>query len=567
VFTLAVSIVNMVPKTLSEETYQDSEPNLAVNPANPSVIAASAFTPDPEGSTTLAPIYVSFDGGRTWALRSIVPFCDGITSDITLRFSSSGNRLYVAYLAPALPGADLALARTADMTFTSEMDLISQVESGDQPYVQVKTVETGPDAGKDRAYVGFSNGTASVHYSLDAGVVQPSFRTVALEARGGQDDIGYDEPQVRLAVHETGVVYGVFYSVHVGGDAVDVVVVRDDNWGAGAVPFTDLVDIHDGKPGQRIVSGVAIKGPSFGQEAGEGELSIAVDPNDASIVYIAWADQQPATGYTIHVRRSSDGGQNWPAADELRTIPMAQNPALAVNNEGVLGFLFQEFTQVSASPRWQTHFQYTLGGNQWQDLLLATVPADVPVSTGGTYIGDYVHLMVVDADFYGVFSANNAPDPSNFPTTLSLDLFPNGISYQRNHDFAAKKLFGLDGATSIPISIDPFFFKMDGLHRRIVVEHYKPYELAIDPLALVLRGDVYIRLHLPDPPPIDRFIQELRRELPTMDEDAKDELAHRLGLLSDSARQLAREVEAAAEVSAEARPQNRRRARGQRAAG
>src|SRR6266498_2370259 len=144
------------------------------------------------------------------------------------------------------------------------MELISQVESGDQPYVQVKTVETGPDAGKDRAYVGFSNGTASVHYSLDAGVAQPSFRTVALEARGAQEGIAYDEPQVRLAIHETGVVYGVFYSVHVGGDAIDVVVVRDDDWGKGVVPFRNLLDVDDGKPGQRVVKGVVIEGPSFG---------------------------------------------------------------------------------------------------------------------------------------------------------------------------------------------------------------------------------------------------------------------------------------------------------------
>src|SRR6476660_6546963 len=53
-----VVIVNMMPKSLSFETQQDSEPTLAVNPANPRQIAGSAFTPDPGGGN-LAPIYVS----------------------------------------------------------------------------------------------------------------------------------------------------------------------------------------------------------------------------------------------------------------------------------------------------------------------------------------------------------------------------------------------------------------------------------------------------------------------------------------------------------------------------
>jgi len=37
-------IVNIIPNFLSGETNQDSEPSLAVNPANPLQIAASAFT-------------------------------------------------------------------------------------------------------------------------------------------------------------------------------------------------------------------------------------------------------------------------------------------------------------------------------------------------------------------------------------------------------------------------------------------------------------------------------------------------------------------------------------------
>src|SRR5581483_3089395 len=55
-----VLVVNMIPRSLSGEEHQDSEPTIAVNPANPLQIAASAFTPDPAAGPR-APIFVSTD--------------------------------------------------------------------------------------------------------------------------------------------------------------------------------------------------------------------------------------------------------------------------------------------------------------------------------------------------------------------------------------------------------------------------------------------------------------------------------------------------------------------------
>src|SRR5215203_7487359 len=76
-----IQVVNMIPKSLSNESEQDSEPHIAVNPTNPQQIAASAFTPDPMSGPN-APIYVSTNGGLTWRLNSIVPSAV-ITGDIT----------------------------------------------------------------------------------------------------------------------------------------------------------------------------------------------------------------------------------------------------------------------------------------------------------------------------------------------------------------------------------------------------------------------------------------------------------------------------------------------------
>ena len=106
-------IVNMMPVERSSDTNHDGEPNIAVNPANPRIIVASAFTfsanrqlcdtfpcPRIPGTTfpnCKAPIFLSMDGGNNWQLQEVVPSNNGITHDITVAFSDAGF-LYVAAL-------------------------------------------------------------------------------------------------------------------------------------------------------------------------------------------------------------------------------------------------------------------------------------------------------------------------------------------------------------------------------------------------------------------------------------------------------------------------------------
>src|SRR5919204_2144704 len=192
-----ILVVNLIPKSMSGETNQDSEPNLAVSPSNPQFIAASAFTPDPLGGAK-APIFISKDGGNTWQLNAIVPSQAGKvppTGDITLRFSTKGNRLYAGIL--RLPGTfRLNILRTANFAGAGTMTVLVDRNNVDQPYVQAATVEGGPDDGKDRVYVGDndlalvppgSGRTATVDLSLDAAVAAPpppsGFRTARIETR------------------------------------------------------------------------------------------------------------------------------------------------------------------------------------------------------------------------------------------------------------------------------------------------------------------------------------------------------------------------------------------------
>ena len=82
----------MIPASLSGEENQDSEPFLSVHSSDPRKMAASAFTPNPEGPQNgIAPVFVSEDDGMTWSLRTIVPSAGPAgTGDITRTKGATG---------------------------------------------------------------------------------------------------------------------------------------------------------------------------------------------------------------------------------------------------------------------------------------------------------------------------------------------------------------------------------------------------------------------------------------------------------------------------------------------
>jgi hypothetical protein len=479
---MSLLVVNMVPQALSGETNSDSEPFIAVNPANPNQIAASAFTPDPIPNPAMFPIYISSDGGQTWTLHSVVPISsgDGIPLDITLRFSPSTNNLYAA----VLTNGGVQVLRSSDYpALLQPMTVIHSTPSGDQPYIEAATVPAGTSAGPDRIYVGRGHASdapgqsdLAIDFSLDAGAANPAFSTAYPQLTTGV--AGY-EWQIRPAVHPDGTVYALFYDWIGKSDGLrlaNVVVVRDDEGGVGFNPQAG-----------RNVTPMPITYPDGGELAQErlgGELAIAVDPRNSAVVYVAWADRQGTGPYTLHVSGSFNAGVDW--SGDLRTIPSAQNPALAVNSRGKVAFLYQQVTEAPEGQRWETHLERSVDAVGWQDMLLASMPADAPAgdSLVGTYLGDYLSLMAVGKNFYGVFCMSNLPDFENY-----LANFPQGVVYQRNTDFDSQPhvLLDVDGATPVPSSIDPFFVKVTELEPELDVyvrdwtENAQTHDIGVEP--------------------------------------------------------------------------------------
>src|SRR5437762_4558466 len=326
----------------------------------------------------------------------------------------------------------------------------------DHPFVRALGVSSG-----DRIYVGVndfnqSNGqTATIDVSVDGGA---TYKSVRIETR---KTAGQDGPSVRPAVANDGTVYAAFFGWRRfdGKTATsDIVVVRDDAAATGPNPFQMLKDPSDQSPGVLVVKRVPIpwsNAPALGQERIGSTLSIAVDPNNSSTVYVGWADKGSKKDiYTLHVRRSTDRGATWSKTDLPRTtIHNATNVALAVANNGVVGFLYQQLS----GGRWVTHLTQSHDAfTTSQDVVLATVPANEPAGQFLPYLGDYDYLLSVGNEFRGVFCANNTPAFANFP---------HGVTFQRAADFNAKTLNHASG-NDVPMSAQTIVVRVDSILKK-----------------------------------------------------------------------------------------------------
>jgi hypothetical protein len=484
-----VTVVNLIPKTNSNEANDDREPNIAVNPANPLQIAATAFTPDSSGATNLVPIFLSQDGGQTWTESSIIPVnanntCPG-TCDITLRFAGASNILYVGWLDGDISVFPVTIEysvgrATPFPTPPASVTVLENIPESttvrDQPYTQATTVMGDPagGTGNDRVYIGSNDASkdpkgATLDQSLNVATAAPPAGLSAdlLEVR---TTCGFDGPPIRPAMHPDGTVYALFSSwtacsVPSTSSTADTVLRRDDSWGRNG--YSALLDSGDSKAGVKVASGISIPfdphpGVGYadlGSERIGSMLSIALDPRNSQIVYTAWGTGVDGTHYSLNIARSGSGGASGSWTNVL-TINNATNPALAVNIRGVVGVLYQQLVtpgtcngKGTATACWETHLQTSSNfGNNWSDLTLGNLP-DLIASPGEQpTIGDYDHLQAIGKDFYGIFSGYNA-----YATSTTTN-FPQGVTFQRFTDNAGKYFADAAHTTAVGNSVDPFFF-------------------------------------------------------------------------------------------------------------
>src|SRR6266513_4909414 len=235
-----VRVVDMIPASLSGETWQDAEPFLTTFASNPNILAASAFTPNPGGpASTTAPIYVSDDGGNTWSLRNTLP-SNVQTADIT-HAGGQSPALYATIL--STPSIALKDLETNDVLSATTMTQDATRPNVDQPFVRAVRA-----ASTDRLYVGINdfaapNGrTATVDVSLNGGT---TFTSRRIESR---NTLGQNGPSIRPAVAQNNTVYVAYFGWRSNaGDTIrsDVVVAREDNSSPTTPPSHNARDSSD----------------------------------------------------------------------------------------------------------------------------------------------------------------------------------------------------------------------------------------------------------------------------------------------------------------------------------
>ena len=561
-------IVNLITANQNDETNNDTEPNIAVNPANPNIMAASAFTSSPnrvrpDGTLICdtfpcpmiinpanyrhvymcdcrAPIYLSTDGGETWVLKDVLPSNNGITHDITLAFSEAGY-LYAAILKgcqfgrPDINSANNNLKGFTILRSLSALNTTDSVETlsqllpidnrlgikYDMPWVIAKTASNPSanspvDSSLDHVFVGINNFSKARTQNRNNPDSNGQSATVLVCNNGASsnemandftDFLIETQPQydknpagIRLAAHESGKVYAIFYRVitrtplpdRLAVERCDVVIVRDDNF--GRTQFSNLTSGDTTGPpikGKVIEHGVTLPlhylSGSFGYLEGNrltgSDIAIAIDPNNPNHVFAAWCSlDHNALGdpqyYTLHFRHNTNGGVgDWLTIDNsLTNIKNAFNPAIAITNDGRVGFLYQQLTNENW---WETHFvmaqiredrtdrnptnrrfdpihDWVL--SRFQKTEMETLP-----NSNRRWLSDYLDLQAVRNTFYGVFAAINTPDSSGVDTIRNPRFPAENPRYQRDYRRLLRNRSG-ERAVVNP-SIDPFFFRVDPIRR------------------------------------------------------------------------------------------------------
>jgi hypothetical protein len=443
-------VVDIIPASDSAETDQNSEPSVAVNPVNPAQMIAGAF------GDGVPPFFISTDGGTTWSIFGTL-----FNNDKSIAWKVDGSAVLVATMI-GMPDFGPINTHSA---FTQLNNYVGS-NRNDQPWIR-----TGP---ADHVYVAFNdlgqfnpgNGrTASVNVSTDGGVnYAPPVRLDRVGAAVGQDD-----PAVRVAVNGSRV-YAVFdrWTSAVENSAngsrfnSQLVVVRSDNGGAdnfmalgaGGIGVTAATHIGVFANMQNTVL-------TLGQEriAG-GDLAIAVDPNNADHVVVAYTDAPGADGagvIQLVVTESFDGGANWTQKFTTSSSSRSGQPGVAILANGAIGLLYDNYAPAMGDPATGTLSQHLLTTTDdfatTNDVTLASESNLTPTATFNPYLGDFFELTGIGNTFYGIFSASNDDDGTNASfTNLTFNRLFSGTPGTSNF-----QLTNANG-NAVTSSIDPFFF-------------------------------------------------------------------------------------------------------------
>lgn len=342
---LVIPVIDVIPNAASAETGQNSEPSLAVDPLNPNMMISGTFSNARSGNDLVTPYWISTNEGTTWSSFGSLP-----SADKTLAWEQSGAAALTATLninsfGPPVVTDHISTFESGASNFGAPVNTTA-VQQLDQPWIR-----TGPGGQTYLAYNNLGNAggrTASMIVSGNNGSTYASQVTLETVNPAGRQDA----PSVRQAVNGS-TVYAAFtrWGAVTENDAngirfgnSQVVIVKSTNSGAsfsGGVTAATVTGYFANASNTPL---------TLGQERTSSDLAIAVDPNNANRVVVAYGDAPGANGsglLQLHVAESTDGGTTWTNKFTTSTSVRSALPALTITQNGDVALLYASYNPSS----------------------------------------------------------------------------------------------------------------------------------------------------------------------------------------------------------------------------
>jgi hypothetical protein len=443
IFDVVISNTNSNLKNTN--TTANSEPSIAIDPANTNNISILAFSGS-WGAT--APIWYSTDGGNTWTLENKIPNPTGLSKNCPCDQNPDygvNGRLSATFLHNDSSGIDAYTSTTWDPTTKSAWNWfvsggVAQttdqqgIGNSDQPWLLVST--DPKNSSNSNSYVAYDNfdGAPDMRVAVAPGN-PPDFTTdklVGYSAPGGN-------PGLRLAKDLNSLaVYAMWQQCasNCGGDpkTIDFYLNRSTDGGKtwtlnGSSTGLFMVETQSTQPTPKFGTVNALLG---------GIDHVAVDPNNGD-VYVVYGNKDTSTGIDRlsigHLTADGSGGLKW--VDSHFVVGQAETAlpsvAIAKNSKGTIGVLYTNYDGIDTKtglPQFSAFLAISddhgksFTYNRLEKFLSTTTDNG---NSRQRVLGDYQQLKAVGSTFYGVFTGNGVPfgrpfanmDPIFFKTTVS----------------------------------------------------------------------------------------------------------------------------------------------------
>ena len=396
------ALVDIATDATDPGHFADTEPSIAVNPANVQDIAVVTFS-EPWGPGEKAPVWRSSDGGRTWRKDRLLPQIDpdfGGPADQQLTFSPTGKLFLVTLGVDANDALRNKIMRAG--ATPGEM-LLGAAFGDDQPQLGLHRT-TGTCAARIySAWLDTRNGSKSmVTASGDEGTnVETSTAGHSFPNRTTRLAVGQNDAYVIFKARVPGSITGMF-------ENAKFMVRRTDDcgktWGGlgpdgvSVTGASQATTLFTNEFGNRAKGKVA--------RARSSDAWIAAGPDGS--VYAVYVNRDNGIAQ-LFVARSTDRGVTWTSNRATDGRNHSAYPEIAVAANGTVGVLYVDFDDAGPKTIFRHRFARSFDqGRTWSDEILQPLdPSILDNADDGFLWGDYEGLTAEGNTFYGVFTGES----------------------------------------------------------------------------------------------------------------------------------------------------------------